>query len=708
MNSEDRKRLRKQKHRIMMMRLWLPVVLVVVLVVGLTAGGIAMSLGQTKSVAEQGTKEDGTKNVETKEASNESKEAGDENGEAQTVDQAGADKQQSEEAQTGAESDNSQAGNEDYDSNHAIEQSDFDEFITNLNEAVAQKHDIIPICTTVLSADQPPKEDIMLDQQKITILYCRLSNEDAQEGESNSIANQREYLTRYARDHGYTNLKILVDDGYTGTNFNRPGVQEGFELVKQGLVGCWLVKDLSRFGRDYLTVGQYTDIIFPSYDVRFIAINDGVDSNRGDSEGFAAIRNLFNEWYPRDTSKKVRVSLRQRGTSGKHMGKPPYGYRCDPEDKDHWILDEEAAPVVKLIFDLCIDGKGPEQIARILEEKQILTAKALYAKRKKKPMPERPYHWGNQSIVGILERQEYTGCTCNFKTYSKSYKLKKRIPNEPENMFYLPDTQEAIVSQAQFDRVQELRKNKRRPAKAERQGLFSGLLFCADCGGKLHFATSKSFEGKQDHYVCNNYKSNRGTCTAHYIREDVLREIVLERIRAVNEYIRSDVDGFQEEWLQCRRTDQERSIRDDKKKLEQAKKRLADLDVIISRLYEDYVLGNLNQDRYRKMSADYEAEQERLKLEIEVIEEWVEQREEMNDGLDAFIALTQKYVDVEELTQTIVNEYIKKIIVYAPDKSSGKRKQKVKIFFNFVDDVDIPVISEPIITQTTYEHRKTA
>ena len=360
------------------------------------------------------------------------------------------------------------------------------------------------------------------------------------------------------------------------------------------------------------------------------------------------------------------------------------------------------------IFDLCIDGKGPEQIARILEEKQILTAKALYAKRKKKPMPERPYHWSNQSIVGILERQEYTGCTCNFKTYSKSYKLKKRIPNEPENMFYLPDTQEAIVSQAQFDRVQELRKNKRRPAKAERQGLFSGLLFCADCGGKLHFATSKSFEGKQDHYVCNNYKSNRGTCTAHYIREDVLREIVLERIRAVNEYIRSDVDGFQEEWLQCRRTDQERSIRDDKKKLEQAKKRLADLDVIISRLYEDYVLGNLNQDRYRKMSADYEAEQERLKLEIEVIEEWVEQREEMNDGLDAFIALTQKYVDVEELTQTIVNEYIKKIVVYAPDKSSGKRKQKVKIFFNFVDDVDIPVISEPIVTQITYERRKTA
>ena len=545
--------------------------------------------------------------------------------------------------------------------------------------------------------------------QILTILYCRLSNEDALDGESNSIQNQKEFLTRYAAEHGYTNLKILVDDGYTGTNFDRPGVQEGFALVKQGLVGCWLVKDLSRFGRDYLTVGQYTDIIFPSYDVRFIAVNDGVDSERGDSEGFAAIRNLFNEWYPRDTSKKVRVSLRQRGTSGKHMGKPPYGYKRDPENKEHWILDEEAAPVVKRIFDLCIAGKGPEQIARILEQDKVLTTRALYAQRKGKPLPERPYHWGNQSIVGILERQEYTGCTCNFKTYSKSYKLKKRIPNAPEDMFFLPDTQEAIVSQAQWDRVQELRKNKRRPTKTNRQGLFSGLLFCADCGSKLHFATCKSYrDGKQDHYVCNQYKSGRGTCSAHYIREDVLRELVLERIRAVNDYIRQDVEGFQEEWLQCRRSDQERNIREDRKRVEQAKKRLADLDVLISRLYEDFVLGDLPKERYKKMTADYEAEQERLKLEIEVTEEWVEQQEEMNNGLDTFIALTEKYLDVPELTPTIVNEYIKKIVVYAPDKSSGKRQQKIKIYFNFVDDVDIPVISEPAVAESTPGRRKTA
>ena len=335
-------------------------------------------------------------------------------------------------------------------------------------------------------------------------------------------------------------------------------------------------------------------------------------------------RRMFNEWYPRDTSKKVRISLHQRGTSGKHLGKPPYGYRCDPNDKDKWILDEEAALVVKRIFDLCIDGKGPEQISRILERDQVLTTKALYASRKGKPLPKNPYGWKDQSIVGILERQEYTGCTCNFKTYSKSYKLKKRIPNNPEDMFIVPDTQEAIVSQAQWDRVQELRKNKRRPAKAERQGLFSGLLYCADCGGKLHFATCKSFEGKQDHYVCSKYKSGRGDCSAHYIREDVLRELVLERIQAVNEYIRDDVEGFQEEWLHYRRADQERDIREDQKRVEQARKRLANLDVVMSRLYEDYALGEISKEKYKKMTADYEAEQERLKLEIETTEEWTQ------------------------------------------------------------------------------------
>ena len=546
-----------------------------------------------------------------------------------------------------------------------------------------------------------------MDQHKITILYCRLSNEDLVDGESNSIANQRSILTSYAASHGFTNTKVLVDDGYTGTNFNRPGVQEGLALVEQGLVGTWIVKDMSRFGRDYLQVGRFTEIVFPSYDVRFIAVNDAVDSAKGDND-FTVIRNVFNDFYAKDTSKKVRAVMKAKGTSGKHLGGPPYGYRADPQDKNHWILDEDAAPIVKRIFDLTIAGVGPSRIARILEADGVLTVKALYAQQKGKPLPERPCHWIEQSVVNILERMEYTGCTCNFKTHSKSYKLKKRIPNALEDMFILPDTQEAIVPKEQWDRVQELRRHKRRMTKAERQGLFSGLVVCADCGSKLHFATCKNFEGRQDHYVCAKYKSGRGTCSAHYIREDVLREVVLERIRAVTDYIRADVEGFQEDWLMCRREEQEKSIREDKRRLEKAKKRLADIDKLITRIYEDMVLGNLSQERYQKMLEGYEAEQAALGNEVIGLEDWVATREEMEDNVDQFLALMEKYVDIPELTPTIVNEFIKQIIVYAPDKSSGKRTQKVKIVFNFLEEVEVPEISEPVITKTTYGRRKTA
>ena len=562
-------------------------------------------------------------------------------------------------------------------------------------------------CTTVLSADPHEKGENDVDQQKITILYCRLSNEDALDGESNSIANQRSILTRFAAERGFTNTRILVDDGYTGTNFNRPGVQEGLSLVEQGLVGTWIVKDMSRFGRDYLQVGRYTEIVFPSYDVRFIAVNDGVDSERGDND-FTPFRNLFNDFYAKDTSKKVRSVMKARGTSGKHMGKPPYGYRSDPQDKDHWILDEDAAPVVKRIFDLTIAGVGPCRIARILEADGVLTAKALYAQRRGKPAPERPCHWHEQSVVGILERMEYTGCVCNFKTYSKSYKLKKRIPNAKEDMFILPGTQEAIVPQEQWDRVQELRKNKRRITKGERQGLFSGLLFCADCGSKLNFATCKNFEGRQDRYVCSKYRSGRGACSGHIIREEVLRDVVLERIRAVTEAIRSDVEGFQEDWLQCRREDQEKSIREDKRRLAQAKKRLADIDVLMTHIYEDMVLGNLSRERYQKMAEGYEAEQANLNNEIIGLEDWIDTREEMDSSFDQFAALVEKYVDIPKLTPTIVNEFIKKIIIYAPEKQGTKRIQKVKIIFNFLDELDMPEIGEPVITETTYGRKKTA
>lgn len=563
------------------------------------------------------------------------------------------------------------------------------------------------ISTTVLSADSQ-KEDLEMNQQQITALYLRLSNEDDLEGESNSISNQRALLQRYAESHGFTNIHFFVDDGYTGTNFNRPAMQEMLSLVQAGQVSTIIVKDMSRFGRDYLQVGQYTEIVFPSYNVRFIAVNDGVDSDKGQDD-FTPIRNLFNDFYARDTSRKVRAVMKAKGTSGQHLNRPPYGYLEDPMQKGHWIIDPETAPVVKRIFDLALAGNGPKRIANLLEKEKVLTAKAIYAQRHGKPLPPFPYHWEDGTAVAILDRMEYTGCTCNFKTYSKSYKLKKRIPNQIEDMYIVEDTQEAIVPKEQWDRVQELRKERHRTVqRAEREGFFSSILVCADCGSRMHFCTCKSFDGKQDHYTCAKYKAGRGECTAHYIREEVLRDIVLERIQAVTAYVRKDAEGFQEEWMQATRDTQAKNIRQDQKQLAQAQKRLADIDKLITRLYEDHVLGSLPEDRYQKMTADYEAEQENLRTEITVLEEWIETQQEANDNYDRFAALVEKYVDIPVLTPTIVNEFIKKIIVHAPDKSCGKRKQEIEIIFNFVGQVDISILTEPIVLEQTAQNRKTA
>ena len=541
--------------------------------------------------------------------------------------------------------------------------------------------------TTVLSAGPLEKEDSTVEQQKMTILYCRLSNEDALDGESNSIANQKDILTKYAQDHGFTNTRTLVDDGYSGTNFNRPGIQEALSLVERGLVDTFIVKDMSRFGRDYLQVGNYTELVFPSHDVRFIAVNDGVDSAKGDNE-FTPFRNLFNDFYSRDTSKKIRAVVKARGNSGKHLGVPPYGYTLDPQDKDHWIIDEETAPIVRRIFDDTIAGKGPLRIARELEAEKVPIARAVYARRKGQPLPDKPYFWTQQTVVSILARMEYTGCACNFKTYSKSYKLKRRYHNAPENWVITPNTQEAIVTQEQFDRVQELRKNKRRPTRSNRHGLFSGLLVCADCGSKLHYRVSRTADPASDHYLCSNYKSNRGECSCHYIRDSILRKVVLERIRAVTDFARSDFAGFQEEWLKSRKAEREKSLRKDKRRLAQAKKRLENLDTLMTRLYEDKVLGGLTQERYEKMMEGYEAEADNLKAETADLEKRMEEREEQDHNLDRFIALTEKYVDIPELTPTIVNEFIKKIIVYEPTGRSRGRKQEIRIVFNFLDEME--------------------
>lgn len=522
----------------------------------------------------------------------------------------------------------------------------------------------------------------------ITALYARLSQEDALDGESNSIANQKKILLKYAKDNGFSNPIFFIDDGVSGVTFDRPGWNEMIRLAEAGKVTTVIVKDMSRMGRDYLKVGYYTESFFAERDIRYIAINDGVDSDKGDNE-FTPFRNLFNDFYARDTSKKIRAVMRAKGNAGEHLcTNPPYGYMKSPDNKKQWIVDEEAAAVVKRIFDLCVAGKGPMQIAKILTADKVLTVKAYYAKRDGKTMPDNLYRWDYKSISGILERPEYTGCTVNFKTYSKSHKLKKRLQNTPENYRIFPNTQSAIIEEKVFERVQGLRANKRRPTKTGRQGLFSGLLYCADCGEKLYFCTTNSFSPKQEHYVCSNYKSNTGTCSAHFIREETLTLFVRQRIFDVTAMFFDDIQGFQNMVYQQRFEEAEKAIKQKKKELEQAKKRIAELDRIFKRIYEDDISGTISHERFLKLSAEYEAEQKKLTEFVKAEQTAVDTYEQDRTDFDSFAVIIRKYVGIRELTPTIVNEFVKKIVVHAPDKSSGHRRQKIEIVWNFIGELE--------------------
>ena len=525
----------------------------------------------------------------------------------------------------------------------------------------------------------------------ITALYARLSQEDALDGESNSIANQKKILLKYATDNGFPNPTFFIDDGVSGVTFDRPGWNEMIRLAEAGKVRTVIVKDMSRMGRDYLKVGYYTESFFAERDIRYIAINDGVDSDKGDND-FTPFRNLFNDFYARDTSKKIRAVMWAKGNAGEHLcSNPPYGYMKDPADKKKWIVDEEAAEIVKRIFNLCIAGKGPMQIAKLLTAERVLTVKAHYAQRDGKLLPEKPYKWSPKSIAGILERPEYTGCTVNFKTYSKSHKLKKRLHNAPENQRIFPNTQPAIIEEQVFARVQELRENKRRPAKqAERQGLFSGLLYCADCGSKLHFATGKNMTPQQDCYRCSRYKSNTGDCTMHFIREETLKLFVLQRIFDVTALFFGDAMAFEEAAKKQRFQEAEKEAKKRKREISQAEKRIAELDRIFKRIYEDDISGAISHERFLKLSADYEAEQKELTEHVKAWRDAVEAFEQDQVDFASFAAIVRKYVGIRELTPTIVNEFVKKIIVHAPDKSSGHRRQKIELVWNFIGEVNLP------------------
>ncbi len=519
---------------------------------------------------------------------------------------------------------------------------------------------------------------------KITALYCRLSQDDMLQGESNSITNQKAILLKYAEDNHFPNPQFYVDDGVSGTTFDREGFKAMMTDIENDKVGIVITKDLSRLGRDYLKTGELIEMTFPDYDVRYIAINDGVDTLKSENE-LMAFKNIFNDWYARDTSKKIRAVFKAKGQSGKPLSSPPYGYKKSEIDKNVWEIDEEAAEVVRRIFQLCIAGNGPTKIARILTEEGIPTPTA-YAKSKGRNAghPNAKLHrWGEQTIDHILEKAEYAGHTVNFRTRTKSYKNKKQIRNPKSEWAIFENTHEPIISQKDFDLVQELRKNKRRIQKCGELNPFSGMVYCADCGKKMYLCRSKSLNADQEHLKCSTYAGDKDACTAHFIRTAVLSEIVIRELNSVLAKVKDNEEAFVKSALEKSQADRSSELKKAVKTLSASEKRIAELDRLFTRLYEDNVSGKISDERFRMMSAAYEDEQKKLKELVSELTAFMEKSQQKATETAQFIQVVRKYEEITKLTPEIMHELIEKIVVHAPDKSSGRRKQKIEIHFRF-------------------------
>ena len=543
----------------------------------------------------------------------------------------------------------------------------------------------------------------------ITALYERLSQEDKLEGESNSIANQKKILERYCREHGITAYRHYdEDDGYSGTNFNRPGFQRMLADIKAGKIKRVIVKDMSRFGRDYLQVGFYTDMLFPDFGVHFIAVNDGVDSTRGENE-FTAIRNVFNEMYARDTSKKIRATWQSKGKSGEHLTTiPPYGYMKDPDNKKKWIIDEEAAAVVQQIFALCVSGMGPTQIAKWLEKHEIYNPTA-YSQAKGRPVTNKPtanpYKWTNETVSRTLERIEYLGHTVNFKTRKQSYKSKKKLWNDPSEWVIFENTQPPIVEESVFLIVQNIRRSRRRPTKMGDMGIFSGLLYCAECGGKMYQCRATNFTEEQKYFICSTYRKGKDLCTTHSIKNVVLHEIVLRNLREAIEYVTQYEAEFIQEAADSRLRERDAEFSRKRETLSRAESRIAELDNLFKHLYEDNVTGKLSDERFIKMSRDFELEQENLKSMAEVLREEIKQQEKQKTNVKAFISVVKKYTDMQELDASILREFIDRIEVSHTDKKSKTRE--ITIVYNFIGAFDFERAKEKA-QNTTQKQQRTA
>ena len=541
-------------------------------------------------------------------------------------------------------------------------------------------------------------------------LYERLSRDDNLEGESYSIGNQKKLLAKVAKEKGYTNLVHFLDDGISGVTMDRPGFVEMICQLEQGKAAAVFVKDLSRLGRNYIEVGRLTEEFFPNHDIRLVAVSDNIDTAEGENE-LAPIRNLFNEWYARDISKKRRISNKIKGNAGEPMGQPPYGYIKDPNDPKHWIVDDEAVQVVRRVYSMTLEGFGTEQIAAQLEKDDVLTPRAYWLtkgiKRPGKGKQQPPTKWNSSTITKILSLQEYCGDILNFKTYSKSYKNKKRIDNDRENWVVFQDVHEAIIERAVYEQVQQKRgKIRKRRTNNGEHNMFSGLLVCADCGSNLHFHFNQG-NPEIKYFNCSNYKGNRGTCTStHYVRVDFLEEVVLGEIRRLTKFASLYEDEFVKAVIghsqQAEQTD--RKLKE--KELRTLLARDEELDGLFERIYEDNVSGKLSEERFAKMSRRYEDEQKELAEKIKKLRSEIEKQSSRSMTTDMFIGLVRKYTRARKLTPRMLNELIEKIEVFNAEKIDGVWEQRLRIHYNCVGTIEIPTVLPLPIPEVSVNTRK--
>lgn len=527
----------------------------------------------------------------------------------------------------------------------------------------------------------------------VTALYARLSKDDDLVGDSNSIVHQKEILAKYAKEHGFVNCEFYVDDGFSGTNFNRPDFQRMMADAEEGRISTVIVKDMSRFGRDYIMVGYYTEIYFSNLDIRFIAINDNVDSNIQTENDLTPFKNVFNEWYARDTSKKIRAVFKAKGNSGKHLStNPPFGYKKDPNDKDKWIVDEEAAATVRRIFQMYVDGYRISEIGHKLTEEKVETPILYYMNRgiKTNARSEYPEIWDLMSIKYILSQTAYAGHTVNFQTAVKSYKTKKQIRLPKEDWIIYRNTQEPIIDEKTFETVQQMRKVKRARTKYNEPNMFSGLLYCADCGNHLTIQRVAR-NRKMDNFSCATYrKKKKGLCSCHRILVSDLETIVKEDLQKVCEYVFLHEKEFTDEYLSGSKKETEKFKSKTKAELKRLSERQEEIGKIIRKLYEDNVCGRITDERFDFLAKSYDDEANDLKIKIQEHKNALASSVQNEEKLSKFLKVVKNYTEIEELTPEILNSFIEKIYIGETEKYDGRKMQEVEIIYKFIGAINLP------------------